>query len=178
LLVDDVAISGSANASAPSATTRLLYATRPLTDTIHISGTPRVTLRVAASKPQANVSVWLVMLPFDSTNVGSQSRVGVISRGWADIRNYKALTTGGSFASMEKQEPLVSGQFYDLTFDLEPDDEFVPPGKQLAVMVLSSDREFTLWPKAGTQLTLDLAASRFEIPVVGGTQALAAAGVR
>jgi len=44
------------------------------------------------------------------------------------------------------------------------------------VMVMSSDREFTLWPAAGTQLTLDLARSSFTIPVVGGTTALARAG--
>jgi hypothetical protein len=39
-------------------------------------------------------------------------------------------------------------------------------------MIMSSDREFTLWPKAGTELTLDLAHSSFTIPVVGGTTAL------
>ena len=43
----------------------------------------------------------------------------------------------------------MPGKFYDLTFDLQPDDEFVPAGKRLAVMIMSSDREFTLWPKAG-----------------------------
>jgi X-Pro dipeptidyl-peptidase len=72
----------------------------------------------------------------------------------------------------------VPGTFYDLTFDLEPDDEFVPAGKRLAVMIMSSDREFTLWPRAGAELTIDLAHSSFSIPVVGGGAALAAAGVR
>ena len=54
---------------------------------------------------------------------------------------------------------MVPGKFYDLTFDLEPDDEFIPAGKQLAVMIMSSDREYTLWPQAGTELTVDLAHS-------------------
>jgi X-Pro dipeptidyl-peptidase len=45
---------------------RLLYATPTFTDTVHISGTPRVTLRIASSAPAANLSVWLVMLPYDS----------------------------------------------------------------------------------------------------------------
>jgi len=71
----------------------------------------------------------------------------------------------------------VPGKFYDLTFDLEPDDEFVPPGKQLAVMIMSSDREFTLWPRAGTELTVDLAHSSFTIPIVGGAAALRQAGM-
>ena len=174
--VDDVAMSGSANAAAATSTHRLLYATRPLTDTVHISGIPRITLRIASSKPAANLTVWLVMLPYDSANVGSGSHAGVIDHGWADIRNYKALTKGGNYESLDKGQPLVPGKFYDLTFDLEPDDEFVPAGKQLAVMIMSSDREFTLWPKAGTELTVDLAHSSFMIPIVGGKTAVTKAG--
>ncbi|HXD23571.1 MAG TPA: Xaa-Pro dipeptidyl-peptidase, partial [Gemmatimonadaceae bacterium] len=173
MLVDDVAESGSALASAAQSSHRLLYAMPAFMDTVHISGTPRVTLRIASSKPAANLSVWLVMLPYDSGMVGSQSHRGLITRGWADIQNYKALTHGGNYESEDVGEPLTPGKFYDLTFDLEPDDEFVPPGKQLAVMIMSSDREFTLWPKPGTQLTVDIAHSSFSIPIVGGTDALA-----
>ena len=177
-LVDDVTRSGSANASAERSTHRLLYATPTLTDTVHISGTPRVTLRIASSKPAANLSVWLVMLPYDSSGSGSQSHVGNISLGWADIQNYKSLVKGGNYASLQAGEPLVPGKFYDLTFDLQPTDEFVPAGKRLAVMIMSSDREFTLWPRAGTELTIDLSRSSFSIPIVGGTGALRNAGMR
>jgi X-Pro dipeptidyl-peptidase len=42
---------------------------------------------------------------------------------------------------------------------------------------MSSDRQFTLWPKAGTRLTVDLAHSSFAIPIVGGVSALTKAGV-
>ncbi|MGH7525011.1 MAG: CocE/NonD family hydrolase C-terminal non-catalytic domain-containing protein, partial [Gemmatimonadales bacterium] len=172
-LVDDVAFSGSANAAATQSNHRLIYATGMLTDTVHISGTPRVTLRIASSKPAANLTVWLVMLPYDSTASGrSSSTEGLITRGWADIQNYKSLTRGGNYESKRPGEKLVPGKFYDLTFDLEPDDEFVPAGKRLAVMIMSSDREFTLWPEAGTELTVDLAHSSFAIPIVGGNAAL------
>ena len=51
-------------------------------------------------------------------------------------------------------------------------------GKQLAVMIMSSDREFTLWPKAGAQLTIDLSKSSVSIPIVGGVEALQKAGMR
>jgi X-Pro dipeptidyl-peptidase len=54
----------------------------------------------------------------------------------------------------------------------------VPAGKRLAVMIMSSDREFTLWPRPGTELTIDLAHSSFSIPIVGGQGALAKAGMR
>ncbi|HYW32131.1 MAG TPA: Xaa-Pro dipeptidyl-peptidase, partial [Gemmatimonas sp.] len=148
-LIDDVALSGSANASAAQGTARLLYATPALTSTVHLSGTARVTLRVASSRPAANLTVWLVTLPYDSTRAGAGHHVGSFSHGWADIQNHKALTQGGNFASMMKGEPLAPGKFYDLTFDLEPGDEFVPAGKQIGVMIMSSDREFTLWPQPG-----------------------------
>jgi X-Pro dipeptidyl-peptidase len=177
-LKDDVAFSGSALASATASPNRLLYATATLTDTVHISGTPRVTLRVASSKPAANLTIWLVMLPYDSARAGSQSHVGVITHGWADIQNYKSLIKGGNYDSLVPEEALKPGKFYDVTFDLEPDDEFVPAGKQLGVMIMSSDREFTLWPKAGTELTVDLAHSSFTIPIVGGKTALMKAGFR
>ncbi len=81
-----------------------------------------------------------------------------------------------NYESKLRGEPLVPGKFYDLTFDLQPDDEFIPAGKQLAVMIMSSDREFTLWPKAGTRLTVDLAGTSFTLPVVGGGAALTRAG--
>ncbi|HET9424934.1 MAG TPA: Xaa-Pro dipeptidyl-peptidase [Gemmatimonadaceae bacterium] len=177
-LVDDVAHSGAANASAPRSEHRLLYATPELADTIRISGTPRVTLRIASSKPAANLSVWLVMLPYDSTRAGAASDVSTIARGWADIQNHRSLTRGGNYDSKLPGEPLVPGKFYDVTFDLQPADEFIPAGRRLAVMIMSSDREFTLWPQPGTKLTVDLAGSSFSIPVVGGAAAVARAGVR
>ncbi|HYC51485.1 MAG TPA: Xaa-Pro dipeptidyl-peptidase [Gemmatimonadaceae bacterium] len=173
---DDVAFSGSALASSAQSARRLLYATPVLRDTLRISGTPRITIRVAANKPAANLSVWLVTLPYDSTRLGSQGHVGVVTRGWADPGNYKSLSRGGDYNSLQPGEPLVPGQYYDLTFDLEPDHQVIPPGKQLAVMVMSSDREFTLWPQPGTQLMVDLSRTTFTIPVVGGLDALAKAG--
>ncbi len=177
-LVDDVARSGSLNAMSDQSPNRLLYATPTLTDTVHISGTARITLRVASSVPAANLSVWLVMLPYDSARTGSSSHPGLIARGWADIQNYKSLTAGGNYDSKVPGTRLTPGTFYDLTFDLEPDDEFVPAGKRLGVMIMSSDREFTLWPRPGAELTIDLAHSSFAIPIVGGISALRAAGVR
>ena len=173
---DDVTFSGSALASEARASHRLLYATAALTDTLHISGTVRVTMRVASNRPAANLSVWLVTLPYDSARIGSQGHAGVVTRGWADIRNHRSLQKGGDYNSKQPGEPLVPGRFYDLTFDLEPDDQVIPAGKQLAVMVMSSDREFTLWPQPGTQLVVDLSRTSFSVPIVGGTAALTKAG--
>ncbi|HET7551675.1 MAG TPA: Xaa-Pro dipeptidyl-peptidase [Gemmatimonadaceae bacterium] len=171
-LVDDVAFSGSALAASESSPHRLLYATAVLTDSVHISGTPRIKLRLASSKPAANLTIWLVQLPFDSTTIGTDIQESLITRGWADPQNYRSLTDGGNYDSKLPGEKLVPGKFYDLTFDIEPSDEIIPPGKRIGVMIMSSDREFTLWPAAGTELTVDLDASSFSIPIVGGADAL------
>jgi X-Pro dipeptidyl-peptidase len=117
-----------------------------------------------------------VTLPYDSTRIGSASRAGVVTRGWADIQNHASLARGGVYDSMRRGEPLVPGRYYDLTFDLEPDDQVIPAGKQLGIMIMSSDPEFTLWPRAGTRLTVDLAGTWFTVPVVGGGGALLRAG--
>ena len=38
-------------------------------------------------------------------------------------------------------------------------------------MVFSSDRDFTLWPPPGTELSVDLGATSIELPIVGGLKA-------
>jgi X-Pro dipeptidyl-peptidase len=96
----------------------------------------------------------------------------VQSRGWADPQNHKSLTKGGNYNSTLAGEPLTPGKFYDLTFDLQPADRVIPPGKQLALMIMSSDRDFTLWPLPGTRLTVELSRTKIELPVVGGVNAL------
>jgi X-Pro dipeptidyl-peptidase len=66
---------------------------------------------------------------------------------------------------------LKPGEFVNLTFDLQPDDQIIPAGKRIGLMILSSDHDFTLWPKAGTKLTVDLNATKIYLPIVGGLPA-------
>ena len=159
-LVDDVSHGGRDLARAERSENRLLYATPELRAPLHLSGTARVRLIVSSSEPAANLSVWLVTLPWTDERGGTAS---IVTRGWADPQNYRSLT---------ESEPLVPGRFYQLTFELQPDDQVIPAGRRLALMVFSSDRDFTLWPPPGTRLTLDLDGSWLELPVVGGTDAL------
>ena len=127
---------------------------------MHVSGSPRVTIRLASNRPAANLSVWLVSLPWIE---GAPITDNLITRGWADPQNHSSLTDG---------EPLVPGDFYDVTFDLQPDDQVIPPGQRIGLMIFSSDRDFTLWPESGTELTIDLDATSIDIPVVGGAAVL------
>jgi X-Pro dipeptidyl-peptidase len=160
-LIDDVSFSGTELAIAASSPHRLLYATPELAESVHISGTPRIRIRVAADRAAANLSVWLVMLPFEQP--GPQRPISVITRGWADPRNHRTIM---------RSEPLVPGEHVTLEFDLQPDDQIIPAGRRIALMVMSSDRDFTLWPGPGTTLSVDLDATLLTLPVVGGTPAL------
>ena len=139
-LVDNFSFSGRTLAQAEWTEHRLLYATPELKEDVHVSGTPRINVRLAADRPAANLSIWLVSLPwFD----GRFSRGGVITRGWADPQNHSSLT---------ESEPLVPGEFYEVEFELQPDDQIIPRGQRMGLMIFSSDREFTLWPDPGTEL--------------------------
>jgi len=162
MLVDNFSFSGETLAQAEWTDHRLLYATEPLAEDLRISGTPRVTVRLASSKPAANLTVYLVQLPF-ATGRNANPALNVITRGWADLQNHASLSHG---------EPLVPGRFYDMTFEIEPDDQVIPAGKRLVLMLMSSDRDFTLWPRPGTELTFDLDHTSIDLPVVGGLEAL------
>jgi X-Pro dipeptidyl-peptidase len=171
-LADNVEFSGAALARAEQSPHRLLYATPELAEPVHISGTSRLTVRVASNKPATNLSVWLVVLPWTDGPIGP---LNLITRGWADPQNHASLRAGGNYDARARGRPLVPGRFYTLTFDLQPDDQIIPAGKRIGLMIFSSDRDFTLWPKPGTELTVDLDDTSLRIPVVGGVPALARA---
>ena len=158
-IIDNFSFSGAALAKAEWTNHRLMFATPKLVEPLHLSGTAKLSIRVASNKPAVNLSVWLVSLPWtDSKRITDD----VITRGWADPQNHRSLT---------ESEPLVPGQFYDLTFDLQPDDQVIQKGEQIGLMIFSSDRDFTLWPPPCTELTVDLDATSITLPVVGGRAA-------
>ncbi len=171
-LTDDWHVKPGDMALAASSPNRLLYALPVLKDSIHMSGQTVVTLKLALSKPAANLSVYLVTVPYDALPIGSAGQVGVVTRGWADPQNYKSLKGAGDYISKEPGVPLEPGKFYTMTFPLQPDDQIIKPGQQLALMILSSDIGFTLHPSPGTEMTVDLDGTSISIPVLGGAAAL------
>ncbi len=158
-LIDNFSFPGEALAQAEYTEHRLIYATPELSEPVHLSGTPRIKLRLACDRPAANLSVWLVSLPWN-TKKNSKITDNIITRGWADPQNIE---------SMRESKPLVPGQFYDIEFDLQPDDQVIAKGQQIGLMVFSSDRDYTLHPTPGTKLTIDLQNTQLSLPVVGGT---------
>jgi predicted acyl esterase len=155
-LTDDASIAGITSANTAASTVRLIYQTAPLAQPVRISGTPTVSLSTAFSKPKANLTAALVSYP--PTGNGT-----ILTRGWIDPRNRNS-----DWADV----PIAPGRSYRIGFDMQPKDSVVPAGNRLALMVIASDRDFTIRPPAGTKVTLDLARSSLTLPVVGGAIAV------
>jgi len=160
-LIDNYSFSYEALAKAENTEHRLLYISPVLKEDVHISGKAKVTIKAASSKPAVNLSVYLVSLPWTEKRRDAKITDNLITRGWADLQNYKSLS---------ESKPLKPGKFYEMTFELQPDDQIIPAGQQIGLMIISSDKEFTLHPKPGTKLTVDLDGTSIEIPVVGGLE--------
>jgi len=165
-VTDNYSFTGSALAQAEWTNHRLMYVTPELNEPIHLSGSARMTIRLASSKPAANLSVWLVSLPWVEKKKDPKITDNLITRGWADPQNHSSMTHG---------QPLKPGKFYELAFDLQPDDQIIPAGQKIGLMIFSSDKDFTLWPTPGTELTVDLDATSVTLPVVGGPSTVAKA---
>ena len=164
-LIDNYTIDGASLAKKKNSENRLLFLSPVLKEDIHLSGVSKIKIKVASSKKAANLSVWLVSLPWN-TNWNAKITDNIITRGWADIQNYESLT---------ESNPLTPGKFYSLSFDLQPDDQIIQKGQQIGLLIFSSDQEFTLHPKPGTKLTVNLQKTSLEIPVVGGLDTYAKA---
>lgn len=160
-LVDDYTISGDMLIQEKYSEHRLLFVTPTLKKDIRISGIPNVSIRMASSASAANLSVWLVALPWEDEK-NTQLYENIINRSWADPQNYRSISKG---------ELLKIGEFYQVNFNLMPDDQVIPQGQQIGLMIFSSDKDFTIAPKPGTELTIDLSRTNITIPFVGGVEA-------
>lgn len=161
-LVDDYNVDGKTLATTDSSQHRLLFQTKTLKQPLHLSGLTKLKTRIASSKPGANLSVWLVSLPWSDAD-DAKIYDNIITRGWADLQNHESEVDG---------EELQPGKFYDIEFDLQPDDHIVPAGQKIGLMIFSSDKDFTLWPEPGTELTVDINNTSLTLPVVGGSPAV------
>ena len=160
-LVDNYSFSAESLAKADFTNHRLMYVSPILKEDIHISGLATITIKAASSKPAVNLSVYLVSLPWNNEKEAKITD-NIITRGWADLQNYQSLS---------KSSPLKPGKFYEMTFDFQPDDQIIKKGQQIGLMIFSSDSEYTLLPKPGTELTVDLKETTITIPIVGGKNA-------
>jgi len=151
---DDASLNAVQLLSDKNAANRLLFWTNAVEKPLHLSGTSLIHIAVASSKPAANLSAYLVAVPPGFNPKKAKIEEVIVNRAWADPQNH---------ASLEKGKALQPGQFYTLDFAFQPDDQIIPAGYQLGLMIFSSDPEFTLLPKKGTQLSVNLGESWIEL---------------
>lgn len=164
-LIDNSSFSATSLAQATTSDHRLLYVSSILKEDVHISGSASIRIRAASSKPAVNLSVYLVSLPW---NKDRRAKItdNIITRGWADLQNHKSLS---------ESAPLKPNTFYEMSFNLQPDDQIIKKGQQIGLLIFSSDSEYTLLPKPGTRLTIDVKETKISIPIVGGENAFKSA---
>ena len=155
--VDDGSLKALQLISPKKSANRLLFWGEHLSKPMHLSGTGRIHVQVASDKAAANLSVYLIAVPnnYDPKKIKLDDIL--VNRAWADPQNHHSL---------EKGEALQPGKFYDLTFNFQPDDQIIPAGHQLGLMIFSTDPDFTLHPKKGTQLSINLDETWLELIVV------------
>ncbi|MEV4054286.1 Xaa-Pro dipeptidyl-peptidase [Amycolatopsis sp. NPDC049688] len=158
-LADDSSKTIEQLAGLASSGNRLLYATSAAKQAVRLSGTAKADLALAFDRPAANVSAILLDRAPDGTS-------HVISRGWTDPQNR---------TSPARTEPITPGQTYRIGVELMPKDYILQAGHRLEFLLASSDHDYTLRPKPGAGLALDLTRTAVTLPVTGGKPALRAA---
>lgn len=139
---------------------RLAYVSQPLANDVHVSGTPRVSLRASVdNRYAANLTAVLV----DYGPAGSDREPVMVTRGWMDPQN--------RFAD-HVSVPIHQGRDYTFRWEMQADDYVFGAGSRIGLVVVSTDQRYTLRPKPGTELSVTPRWSSVSLPVVGGASAL------
>ncbi|NRN64751.1 X-prolyl-dipeptidyl aminopeptidase [Kibdelosporangium sp. 4NS15] len=178
--------------ASPSTTSgqRVLYSTTELTSDVRIAGTPEINVAVTPSTPTTHLSAYLVdygpatirgtqgegVRNLTTESCWGENRTGddacyleteatvanvdatIIARGWADLANYK---------SVSEERPLTPGTKYEMSFRLSSADYVVPKGHRVALVIAGNDASMTRRPAELPQVTVHLAETSVELPVVG-----------
>ncbi len=135
---------------------RLVYTTDALAAPVHLSGTPSVDLFGSVDNDDAaNLTAYLV----DYSPTGAAT---MVTRGWMDVQNRQSRAWTSA---------VTPGRDYRFQWDLHPDDYVFAAGHRVGLVVFSTDRDFTLRPDPGTQLSLQPGRSTITLPVLGGRDA-------
>jgi hypothetical protein len=89
----------------------------------------------------------------------------VISRGWVDPQNRTSLYV---------DDPVTPGEFYQISWTLDPKDYTITAGSRLALVVLSTDPGYSVRPLDGAELAVKPGLSTLTLPLVGGDLAFKA----
>ncbi|HKN56010.1 MAG TPA: CocE/NonD family hydrolase C-terminal non-catalytic domain-containing protein, partial [Amycolatopsis sp.] len=86
----------------------------------------------------------------------AQTPYDVISRGWLDVRNRHSDSV---------TEPIKAGKTYTFDWPLQPRQYQLKAGHRLGLVLLVTDREYTLRYPAGTKISVTLGESTIKLPI-------------
>jgi X-Pro dipeptidyl-peptidase len=163
---------------------RLAYLTPPLERAVRLSGTPRVTVRAALDGRSPYLTALLVdygegerfaglrtLDTLDCVAPGIEEDPGcfrqreyvtevtplkIVTRGWLDVRNR---------LSAWREVPIQPGRTYTTTWQLQSQDHVFAAGHRIGLVLISTDRDYTLRYPAGTKVDVDLGLSHAVLPL-------------
>ncbi|MUV37240.1 Xaa-Pro dipeptidyl-peptidase [Lentibacillus sp. JNUCC-1] len=127
---------------------RLAYVMPTLTETMRLSGFPRLKIEASVDEPTARLTALLV-------DYGPKEPV-IVTRGWMDL---------GHVHSLSKPEALDSDQTYTFSWDMEPHDYVFQKGHQIGLVLMSSDKDYTIRPVERAEITVYCGKSQIELPL-------------
>jgi X-Pro dipeptidyl-peptidase len=163
---------------------RLVFLTEPASRDTRLSGTPRVTVRASVDGPSPYLTALLVdygedvrfaglrRLPeVDCIGPGIPEDPGcfarreyitattpwkIVTRGWLDVRNRD---------SFWRSEPVRPDRTYTLSFEMQTQDHVFKAGHRIGLVLIATDRDYTLRYPAGTTVRAQLGLSHVLLPL-------------
>jgi X-Pro dipeptidyl-peptidase len=165
---------------------RLVYLTAPLPRTQRLSGAATVSVRASVDGRSPYLTALLVdygadlrfagirrLAEVDCIGPGIPEDPGcfsrreyvvretpfqVVTRGWLDVRNRHTPSVS---------QPLTPGVSYAFSWDLQPNDHVFAAGHRIGLVLISTDRDYTLRYRAGTTVQVRLGLSHALLPLSG-----------
>lgn len=189
------------DAKAIPAEDRLAYLTDPLTADAHISGTPKLSLKVKASAADTNLSFALVdygkgtritpttalsSVEYDENNLLCVGGVGQYDDGCSPTGSERKVTadayviTRGYVStahkdSLTKLTPTAVNEYYPISWDAYATDYTVPAGHRLGLVIFNTSSR--LAQTTLSDFTVSTADAKLTLPLGTGAAATAPAGV-
>ncbi len=184
-------------------TGRRIFLSPPLTQPVHISGTPVVQLDASVNKTSTHFGAIVVdygpAFPrVNRTSDGVQTlttsecwgeasaadngcykdvgeRIDTTTTNW---RVNKGVLDSGHRTSRYTTTPIVADQRYPFSFPLLPYDYTFPVGHQIGVVIVGSYTSYgTTTSTTGAAITFSLKDSRITLPIVGGGAQALSSGI-
>jgi len=127
---------------------RLIYMTEELESDFQLSGSPEITITASFTDMDAVLSAILV----DYSIIPE-----VVTKGWMNPESRN---------SIEVLEPIIPGESYTLTWDMQPKVYTFQKGHRIGFVIIGSDEHFTEMPAKDVTITVQPGQSELILPTI------------